>query len=88
MFRLRSAAILRRSALAAATGAGVALVGVSFANIASLDGDLQAAVQQPPPAVQERAVSYVPDSPRPCERDAPRRSDRRPQSQAESSLRY
>ena len=71
MFGLRSAAILRRSALAAATGAGVALVGVSFANIASLDGDLQAAVQQqPPPAIQERAVSYVPDSPRACERDS------------------
>ena len=75
MFRLRSAAILRRSALAAATGAGVALVGVSFANIASLDGDLQAAVEHPPPAVQERAVSYAPDAPRPCERDASRSPD-------------
>jgi len=68
MFGLRSAAILRRSALAAATGAGVALVGVSFANIASLDADLRAAVP-PPPIVQERAVSYAPDSPRACSPD-------------------
>ncbi len=73
MLGLRPAAILRRSAPAAAAGAGVALVGVSVANLAALDGDLKAAVQ-PPPA-HERAVSWDAGAAGPC---APRAAERRP----------
>jgi hypothetical protein len=59
MFGLRSPSSLRNVALAGVTGAGVALVGLSLANVASMDGTLAAATQQAKPIRHTTQVSFV-----------------------------
>lgn len=72
---------IRRVGVAGALGAGLALLGMSLAGIASMDSDLRAASQraQPPAIRDHRAVSFEQRRPGACHRpgrdatqDAPR----------------
>jgi hypothetical protein len=55
---LPSASAVRRAGVAAAIGAGLALVGISVHGIASMDGTLRAATERPQ-HVYDRNVSFV-----------------------------
>ena len=60
MSRLPSPAALRTAAVAAVAGAGVALLGLSVANVAAIDAPLAAATHQArPPVLHTTQVSYV-----------------------------
>ena len=60
---------IRRAGVAGALGAGLALLGISLAGIASLDSDLRAASQQPQrPAARDHRVSFEQRRPGACHR--------------------
>jgi hypothetical protein len=59
MLGLPSPSALRLAAVASIAGAGVALIGLSLTNVASMDGTLAAATHQPAPIHDTRQVSYV-----------------------------
>ena len=62
---------IRRAGVAGALGAGLALLGISLAGIASLDSDLRAAsqqLQQQRPAVRDHRVSFEQRRPGACRR--------------------
>jgi hypothetical protein len=58
MLGLPSTAAVRNAAVACVAGAGVALVGLSVSNVASIDGTLAAATPSPAPAVHNALVSW------------------------------
>jgi hypothetical protein len=66
MLGLPSPSALRTAAVAVVAGAGVSLVGLSFANVAAMDGSLAAATQHPASVQQDSDVSFraVRDCPR------------------------
>lgn len=77
MIGLPSAPALRRASVAAVAGAGLALVGLSFSNIAALDGTLRAATEQAaPPAQQDTGVSFATQQVRDCPDDSSRSTPR------------
>lgn len=82
MLGLPSPSTLRNTAVASIAGAGVALIGLSLTNVASMDGTLAAATQQPTPIHHTTQVSYV------TKRDCPREHRQTPQSQAASDVQY
>jgi hypothetical protein len=59
MLGLPSPSALRNAAVAAVAGAGVALVGLSLTNVASMDGTLAAATHQATPVHHTTQVSFV-----------------------------
>jgi hypothetical protein len=59
MLGLPSPSALRNAAVAAVAGAGVALVGLSLTNVASMDGTLAAATHQAAPVHHTTQVSFV-----------------------------
>lgn len=70
---------IRRAAVAGALGAGVALVGVSLAGMASLDSDLRVASERlKRPATHEQRVSFEQRRPAACQRLDDPRPPRRP----------
>lgn len=73
MLGLPSPAALRHAAVASVAGAGVALMGLSFANVASIDGTLSAATQRPAPAPEPAPIepTQVSFHERGCHRDRP-----------------
>jgi hypothetical protein len=71
---LPSATAVRRAGLAAAVGAGMALVGVSVSGIAGMDDTLRAATERP--ALHDRSVSYVSRRAGDCRRPDRPRSER------------
>ena len=66
MLGLPSPSALRNAGVACVAGAGVALLGLSLTNVASMDSTLAAATQQPAPVHQTTQVSYE------TKRDCPR----------------
>jgi len=72
MLGLPSTAALRNAAVACVAGAGVALVGLSLSNVASIDGTLAAATEQPARIEHAAPVSF--DGARHCPRERPRSS--------------
>lgn len=90
MLGLPSPATLRHAAVASVAGAGIALMGVSFANVASIDGTLSAAATQqavPAPAPIERTQVSFRDV-RDCHRDRPHQADRREPASSAADLQY
>jgi len=70
---------IRRAAVASALGAGVALVGVSLAGMASLDSDLRVASERlKRPPTHEQRVSFEQRQPAACQRLDDPRPQRRP----------
>jgi hypothetical protein len=59
MLGLPSPSVLRNAAVASVAGAGVALVGLSLTNVASMDGTLAAATHQAAPVHSTTQVSFV-----------------------------
>ena len=82
MSRLPSPRALRRTAVAGVAGAGFALVGLSFSNVAAMDSTLKAATEQATPPVSARDVSYVP------RRDCPPKHDRVRSTTSATHLQY
>jgi hypothetical protein len=79
---LPSASAVRRTGVAAAIGAGLALVGISVHGIASMDGTLRAATERPQ-RVYDRNVSFVTPRSGNCWRGHSRpRSEQPPPSEA------
>ncbi len=66
MLGLPSPSGLRHAAVASVAGAGVALIGLSLSNVASIDGTLAAATQAPAPITHSSQVSF--DGVRGCPR--------------------
>ena len=72
---LPSPSALRNAGVACVAGAGVALLGLSLTNVASMDSTLAAATQQPAPIHRTTQVSY--ETKRDCPREhRPSRTDR------------
>ena len=81
MLGLPSPSALRNAAVASVAGAGVALIGLSFSNVASMDSTLAAATR-PAPVVHSTQVSFV------TKRDCPREHRQTSTDRATSNVQY
>jgi hypothetical protein len=82
MLGLPSPSVLRNAAVASVAGAGVALVGLSLTNVASMDSTLAAATHQATPIHHTTQVSYV------TKRTCPLEHPRAPAGPAVSRVQY
>ena len=83
MLGLPSRTALRNASVACVAGAGVALLGLSLTNVASMDATLAAATEQPAPVHRTMPVSFETKQDCPLEQNQTQTSTQRATSHLE-----